>query len=357
MQPVVLRPVSGARGEACLVEIPPAEEGETLQLPNLRFALPGEMDALVALLSAERPLYAEWHHLLGHHPSVRTLCERLALPYDVYVHDYAWFCARIALVGPAGRYCGEPDVAGCESCIAVQGSNLGEPIAPAALVRRSAAELAAARAVIAPSNDAARRIARHFPSVRPRAVGWEDDAPAMPLERFASPAPIPSPILAPRPQRARICVIGGIGVEKGYDVLLGCLADAKERGLPLDFVVVGHTPDDDALFEAGCLDVTGPYREDDAVALIRARHCDLAFLPSIWPETWCFTLGLAWRAGLAAACFDIGAQAERIRRTGRGAVLPLGLPVGAVNDTFLHLCRGRASVGSASSGVPLRMMS
>ena len=340
IRPIVLRP-DAAGDDVCLVDVPAADGGDGWQFPNLRYSLPRELDRLVALLSGEGLLHAEWHHLLGHHRLVRLLCERLAIPYDVYVHDYASFCARIALVGPAGRYCGEPDVAGCNACIAAQGSNLGEDILPAALLVRSAAELADARAVVAPSEDAARRIARHFPGVRPRVVAWEDDAPRLSLQRFASPAPPPASLLPPDTQRARICVIGGIGIEKGYDILLACLRDASARGLPLDFVVVGHTPDDDVLFEAGVLDVTGAYREDEAVALVRAQRCDLALLPSIWPETWCFTLSLAWRAGLAAAVFDIGAQAERVRRTGRGAVLPLGLPIATLNDTLQQLCYTR----------------
>jgi glycosyltransferase involved in cell wall biosynthesis len=121
-------------------------------------------------------------------------------------------------------------------------------------------------------------------------------------------------------------------------VLLDCLADASARALPLEFVVVGHTPDDMALLDLGCVFVTGEYRDEDAVALIAEQQADLAFLPSIWPETWCFTLSLAWRAGLPAAVFDIGAQADRIRAAGRGMVLPLGLPVADLNTVLLRLC-------------------
>ena len=47
--------------------------------------------------------------------------------------------------------------------------------------------------------------------------------------------------------------------------------------------------------------------------MIRAQEADLAFLPSIVPETWCFTLSEMWEAGLHVVAFDIGAQAERIR--------------------------------------------
>ena len=57
---------------------------------------------------------------------------------------------------------------------------------------------------------------------------------------------------------------------------------------------------------------------DEAVPLIKAQNASLALLPSIFPETWCLSLAEAWRAGLRVAAFDIGAPAERIRRTGRG---------------------------------------
>jgi hypothetical protein len=39
---------------------------------------------------------------------------------------------------------------------------------------------------------------------------------------------------------------------------------------------------------------------------------------------------------LDAVVFDIGTPAERVRRTGRGWVLPLGLPPGRVNDALLN---------------------
>ncbi len=343
LRPIVLRP----DGDTVVVSDAALEE----TFPNLRFALPGEFEALVAMLVPEGVLHAEWHHLLGHHALLRTLCGRLGIPYDAYIHDYAWFCQRIALVGPNGRYCGEPDVGGCEACIAMQGSNLSERITVPALLARSATELKSARRVVAPSQDAATRIVRHFPKIRAEIAPWEDDRPDLSLERLAATSSL---VQRPRggaqertTQRGaqrpgRVAVIGGIGREKGYDVLLSCLIEAGTRSLPLEFVVVGHTPDDSALMEAGCRFVTGEYREDDAVALVRAQEADVALLPSIWPETWCFTLGLAWRAGLPVAAFDLGAPAERIRRTGRGTVLPLGLPIPQLAMQLLRLCHSGA---------------
>jgi len=134
---------------------------------------------------------------------------------------------------------------------------------------------------------------------------------------------------------ARICVVGAIGVDKGFEILLACARDAAERALPVEFVVVGHTIDDGRLLDTGRVFVTGEYRADEAAPLIQAQNASLAWVPSIWPETWCFTLSEAWRAGLRVATFDLGAQAERVRRTGRGIVLPLGLPPASINSALL----------------------
>jgi glycosyltransferase involved in cell wall biosynthesis len=285
--------------------------------------MPDELRALRRLLAGERPVGIELHHLAGHHPALTELIAALGVPYQVHVHDYAWLCGRVALVGAAGRYCGEPDVAQCEACVASAGSLIGERISVAALRQRSARLLGMARRVVVPSADAAARIWRHFPAVRPVVQPHEDDAA------------IGDPPAAMAANRCRVCVIGAIGVHKGFQVLLDCARDAAERDLPLDFVVVGHTIDDRALLATGRAFVTGPYAAGEAVTLIKAQGATLALLPSIFPETWCLTLTEAWRAGLRVVAFDIGAQAERIRRTGRGILLPLALKAPQINNAMV----------------------
>jgi len=326
-RPVVLRPVP----DGCRIETPGAG------FPNLCYAVPDELPALARLLRADRVHRVEVHHHLGHQPGIGAIAKLLRAPTHAFIHDYARFCPRIALVGTNRGYCGEPDTEGCEACIADLGSKLKDGLTVPALIARSAAELAAAELVIAPSADAATRIRRHFPAVRPVVRPWEDDAILPPPDAAA-------------PGAARhVCVIGAIGLEKGYDVLLACARDARRRGLPIRFTVVGYTSDDERLMSAGPVFVTGEYRDAEAVALIRAQAADLSFLPSVWPETWCFALSRAWQAGLQVAAFDLGAPAERLRATGRGWLLPLGLPPAAVNDALLRLPARRGGAACTAS--------
>jgi glycosyltransferase involved in cell wall biosynthesis len=132
-------------------------------------------------------------------------------------------------------------------------------------------------------------------------------------------------------------VVGALGTEKGYDVLLGCARDAARRDLPLEFIVVGYTHDDSRLIDTGRAFVTYRFPQDRAAAEIAAQAPDIGFIPSVWPETWCFALSDAWAAGLRVAVFDIGTQAERVRATGRGWVLPLALPSAGINNSLLAL--------------------
>jgi GT2 family glycosyltransferase/glycosyltransferase involved in cell wall biosynthesis len=321
-RPVVLRPAPVPGSGAGVLVGTAAPDA----YPNLIYALPSELPALAAWLRAERPVRVELHHLLGHDPAVLELLRILDLPYDVTVHDYAWFCPRVALVGPQRRYCGEPEPSACEACIADAGRADDDDIPVQALIDRSARLLGGAGRIVVPSRDVAQRMRRHFPALRPEAEPHEDDRAILRSARQ----------VADGAQPCRVVTVGAIGIEKGFDVLLDCARDAAARDLPLEFVVVGHTIDDARLIDTGRIFVTGEFAADDAPALIRAQRPSLGLLPSVWPETWCFALSDLWRAGLHVAAFDLGAQAERIRASGgRGVLLPLGLPTPAINNALL----------------------
>lgn len=324
-RPIILRP-------ARLAEDVPAisvHDGVEDDLPNLVFRLPEELPTLRRLLRAANPRVQEVHHLLGFHAAIHDLIRSLGVPWIVHVHDYAWFCPRVVLLTGHGHYCGEPDLAGCEDCIADHGHHLEEDISVAALRERSAPILLGANLVVTPSDDTGSRIRRHFPGLVTETVPHSDDAA------------IPAPRMPSGQARARplVCVVGAIGVHKGYDILLACARDAQRRNLDLDYVIVGHTEDDARIMATGRVFVTGIYKPHEAVGLIAEQGAHLGFVASVCPETWCLSLDDIWRAGLSAAAFDIGAPAERIRRSGRGFLLPLGLSISAINNALVAAIR------------------
>lgn len=305
------------------------------RLPERRFRLPAEAGALEDTLRVIA-VRVDVHHLRSHHALVRALPERLGLPYGVTIHDYAMVCPRANIVRPGGRYCGEPELPACERCVAGYAAMpVAAPDGVAALRAESRRLLRRADTVTAPSADARRRILRHFPELEIRLGAWEGDlAPLAPAE-----SPLP-----------RICVAGNLSRAKGFDVLRDCARDAAERRLPLDFVVVGRSEDDAALRATGRCAVVGPYPEAEGPAWLAAQRGAIGFLPSVYPETWCYALGVLRRAGLPLAAFDLGAQSARVREAG-GTVLPLGLPPGRINDVFLRMMHRTAlpATGAAAA--------
>ena len=336
-RPIILRPAADG---GCLVALA-LGDGDiwARDFPNLRYRIPEQLPGLASLLRRERPDHVELHHQLGHCHDLLSLPALLGVPMDIFVHDYATICPRVTLVTVSDRYCGEPEAVQCEACVADLGSRLREAIPVADLRRRTASDLAAARQVVFPSADTEKRLRRYVPGLRGVVTPWEAEALAVPTRLGASGGRSGDgkrPPL-PRRQRRRVAVIGAIGTEKGYDVVLDCARDAARRDLPLEFVVIGYTHDDMRLIETGRAEITYRFLPAEAIAEITAQHADIAFIPSIWPETWCFALSDAWAAGLKAAVFDIGAQAERVRATDNGWVLPLALPPAGINNALIAL--------------------
>ncbi|TWB26267.1 glycosyltransferase [Nitrospirillum bahiense] len=283
------------------------------------------------------------HHVKGV-PAVLLAMLAGRWPYDVHVHDYVWYCPRINLVDGSDRYCGEPAVAVCEACVRDNGHFLrsGDLAGdrPVATWRRSmAALLAGAQRVICPTQDTARRMAAQFPGSGVRLA-------VQPHPDREIPAVEPTPA---RPSMVRVAIVGAVGDAKGYGVLLACARDAQARALPLEFLLVGYSRDNAPLLDTGRVRVTGAYIGDEGVGLVRAYQAHLGFLPSVWPETWSYTLTEMLAAGLAVAAFDLGAQAERLRMHGRGMLLPMGMSAPRINDALLELARRQGIVPSVNA--------
>lgn len=318
---LILRPGQPETGHRTLrLEAPDAPH-----LTNLIYDAGTELDDLRADLRHLGVTEAELHHpaqLSG------DLLSRLAgwFPYRAHIHDYGWICPRINLLDGNWNYCGEPETAQCETCVATHGDLLGIDRSVAAWRDLTRQILQDAQAVGCSSHDTANRMRRYVPAAHFQIAPAET---ALPVS--------PSPVLAIRQpgEALRIVVPGAIGPPKGYGLLLDCARDAVERDLPLLFLVLGYSMDDEALADTGRVFITGRYQETEVPALLAELRPHVALLPSVWPETWCYALSHVMAAGLPVAAFDMGAQAERLRLAGSGLLLTPGLSAKALNDALL----------------------
>ena len=69
------------------------------------------------------PSHAHVHHSLGLPEALFDALAERGVTYDWTIHDYHSICPRINLIGAGGRYCGEPDEAGCNRCLARLGDD------------------------------------------------------------------------------------------------------------------------------------------------------------------------------------------------------------------------------------------
>ena len=282
------------------------------------------IDAMLALLA---PRHVHIHHMMGH-PDVLLEClEARGLSPDWTIHDYHGICPRVHLSGSDGSYCGEPDSTGCTRCLRTLGDYHGRPFQGEIGVWRStfARRLRGARQVFVPSENVARRLERYLPgrriTVRPH---FEELSQARELVCFRQPG-----------DTVRVAVIGAIVQIKGSERLLACARHARENRLPLEFHIIGPTDRDREFRKQKNVRVTGPYREAEVFDHLGRARCHLAFLPSLWPETYMYTLSIAMAAGLYTVCYDIGAQADRLREWGHGRVLALSSSCEELNRAFL----------------------
>ena len=288
--------------------IRPTVDGKQLQIDNaqtpageLCYDLPRDAGAFESFLERCRIEHLEIHHYLGIPDAIIETCINHSPSFDIYIHDFSWYCPRLTLLGLSNLYCGEPDIDRCEQCVSLLGSALHEEISVANLRARSERWFSQARRLIVPSEDTAARYRNHFPRLLFEIQSWESEFEPIRVNSPSVDAPL------------KIAVIGAIGDQKGYDFLLECARYAALRDLPVEFIVFGFTQDDQRLMQTGKVFITGRYEEDEIGHLLQREAPAAAVFLSVTPETWCFSLSHAMRAGLPILAFDHGAVAERLK--------------------------------------------
>jgi glycosyltransferase involved in cell wall biosynthesis len=298
-QAVFLVLTPGAHGQA-LLRWQADEEGL-----ELAFRMPDEFQKLVDVLHGVGVGLVHFHHLIGHHPSVRELPQRLDVPHCFTAHDFHVFCGAITLTGDKDRYLGETAEGLCRCCSA----DLPAPDGAGRLAdwrQANARLLRQARQVLAPSGDAARRIATFEP--RARVVV----APHTDLSPDALPSPHPPRVLG-ADSMLRVVVLGALSAIKGADVLEAAALQAARRGLPIEFHLIGHAYRPLKTLPRARLTIHGAYADRELPQRLASVQPDLVWFPAQWPETYSYTLSAALAAALPVVVPDLGAFPERVR--------------------------------------------
>jgi GT2 family glycosyltransferase len=121
---------------------------------------------------------------------------------------------------------------------------------------------------------------------------------------------------------AHVLVIGAIGPNKGIDLLCDLCRSINAKSLPIKIHIIGHTSSDKILQSLGeSVAISGKYTDEELPNLIRDSKGRCALFLSPWPETYSYTLSIAFEHKIWPIAINLGAPGERITKAGYGSLL------------------------------------
>ncbi|MDE2017494.1 MAG: glycosyltransferase, partial [Hyphomicrobiales bacterium] len=306
---------------------------ERLFQPNLDdVSLPRDLALLEIFVEWLQPTNLQIHSFVGADwvttETVINMLIRRNAHYDVFVHDYSFWCHRNHMFSIDQKFCAMQSVDDCVRCARDDPSN-AHFVDPRRRRATFGKLLKNAASCVTPSEDATNRMSREFPGIEFSVV--PHDPPIATVAANEIPRDV---------DEFRVALLGAVGPHKGSRILYALAQDVLTRKLPLRYEIIGYSDMTKSLMEVG-VNETGPYKTDmEAVAEIRRFNPHAIFVSSIVPETFCFTLSMAMRLGSRIVSFDFGAQGERVSRYDRGHCVELDLATrpSELNDRILQIC-------------------
>jgi len=293
------------RDAAHMLLLEATDRGAALSVPSLPdhpvLTLSADrIDDLIAVLQSMDVARVHIHHLVAMDMDIRRLIRRLGVPFDVTVHDYHAICPQMNLLPRPDRlYCGEPDAAGCNACIAACPAHGARDILSWRAERKW--QFVEAARVLCPSIDVLSRLRRYGLAANAVLAPHEPvAATAWPLHRVARPSGAP----------LRIAVLGVLADHKGARTV-AAVAEATDPAV-VEIHLIGYPEHNFSKPALKRLKTTGEYAEAELPGLIEQVAPDVIWFPAAWPETFSYTLSAAIASGRPIAAARIGAFDERL---------------------------------------------
>lgn len=160
------------------------------------------------------------------------------------------------------------------------------------------------------SEDSARQVAAVWPSLKEHIVLRPHTLRHM-VPSISAPAKGAPVVLA---------VLGNIGQQKGAKIVQALARMRARDGKGPQLVLIGNI--DPAFSLPDTIKVHGSYKVDDLPTLVNRYGITHWLIPSVWPETFCYTVHEALDTGLPVLAFSIGAQGAAVRAAENGIEVP-----------------------------------
>lgn len=233
---------------------------------------------------------------------------------EFVAHDYFPVCPNFILLNDTEQrhYCGVPDRAGCEVCLAqpFMRDAFGETFSITAWRAAWDTFLTKAGRITCPSEACRDILLRGFTADGKRLAVIPHESLTTVAEKLVLPG---------RSSPMHVAVVGQITVPKGAELVreLAVLLDERNKGERITLVGTLAAP---GVTLPSSVRVTGPYEKEALGETLRDIGATVGWISSVWPETFNYVCQELMQLGLPLACFDLGAPAARIRNWEYGRV-------------------------------------
>jgi len=248
----------------------------------------------------------------------------------LYLHDFHAVCPSWTLIGTDDRFCGIPAMDVCANCLPRNSRHTLGYNGPGIPEWRQAwaSLLGACDRVVAFSRASVGILHKAYPALRPEIIELRQHAIDLNGVR---------PINGRSAVPLVVGVAGHVNIAKGALMLKEMAVLARERGMPVRFLVFGtleqHEPGDP-------IEVFGEYRRGELPDLFEKHGVAMAMLPSVCAETYSYVTAEYMAMDMPVAVFPMGAPAERVADYPKGLVISRLDPAVALDEIIAFASRG-----------------
>jgi glycosyltransferase involved in cell wall biosynthesis len=230
---------------------------------------------------------------------------------EFLLHDFGVACPSVHLLNSDGHFCGIPiDKSKCDSCLKVN-RFIPENLRENQIEKWRATWLKAldcADRIVTFSESSKQLISRCYPELIDKILVKPHDT----LERFETVYSHETS------QQITLGVVGSITYQKGSSIVCELAKLLITERPDIRLVVIGRLIG--VIPPKGIL-VSGPYEHANLPSLLNEYGVNIALVPSVVPETYCYVVRELIELGTPIVCFNLGAQAEQVSRYEKGMVV------------------------------------
>jgi len=278
-----------------------------------------------------------FQHLLGYSLSLVHTSKTMGMQVFITLHDYFFWCPNYKVISPLNengmRFCFfEKSEEVCSRCLSLIYQKNIEPQTVRKRRAYAAESLALADMLVFPT--------QYMKDVSRTLFNLREDRCTIIQHGVHKKNELRT---AAFNRSLNIAYLGAFTYEKGAENFLRIVAEMNDDRYKehITFHVIGELgyPLPKLFRSYPHMRLSGAYKPDYVNVILNRLKIDLVILPSIWPETYSYTLSESVVNGIPVIASDLGALRERISALSAGYLVPYENPVGRSVDIIRDFCR------------------